>query len=185
MATLAELIAAANAKSAQPKAQTSQVKTKEMEKPAVHKTKVESSQPMFEEDSFDLLEDTIQDIAVTSVEPSFNMGISKDGNKLELGDPVTGIHKGQNMRGEVVGIEGDNITVQWKDKTVTQVKADTLTMTNVDDDMMEETMYIESVEPIQNMGFDKESFVEDTDLDSLLRGSSSSTGSSYNFNGDL
>lgn len=186
MTNLKDLLAIANGKidKAKPKAADSKVKTKEQEKFSAHKTKVESRTS--EANQFDELEQYIDDAANTSVPPNFMTGFSKDGNQLEVGDPVVGVHKGQNTSGTVVGVEGDNVTVEWKDKTVTEVKAQTLQMTNVDDDYELETMYIESYEPAQNMGFDKESFNEDGDLEDLLRGgaTSSSSGLSYNL-GDL
>ena len=124
------------------------------------------------ESQFDQLDDFIQATAVTSVPPNFSEGLSKDGQQLQVGDPVTGIFRGQEMSGQVIAVNGDKITVEWKCQEVSTVKASTLTMTNVDDDYEEETMYIEAAQPIQTMGFDKESFVEDTDLESLLRGDS-------------
>lgn len=186
MANLKELLAIANGKIAEDtaKAKDSKVKTKEQEKLNVHRTKVESR--LTEENQFDELAQYIDDAANTSVPPNFTTGFSKDGNQLEVGDPVVGIHKGQNMSGTVVGVEGDNITVEWRDKSVTEVKAQTLQMTNVDDDYELETMYIESYEPDQTMGFDKESFNEDGDLEDLLKGGTteSKSGLAYNL-GDL
>lgn len=122
-----------------------------------------------ESNSFDELETFIDDVNLGAVPPNFNTGLSKDGQQLQVGDPVTGIHRGQEMSGQVIAVQGDDITVEWKDRTSSVVKAGKLTMTDVDDAMELETMYIESDEQ-PYMGFDKESFHEDTDLLSLLRG---------------
>lgn len=131
------------------------------------------------EDAFDSLEDNIDNLASSSIPLNTgNTDLTKDGNELEVGDPVVGMHKNQRMSGQVIAVDGDDITVEWRDRTVTQVKIDTLELSDVDDDYAEQTMYIEAEEPIQTMGFDKESFVEDTDLESLLKGDSASTGSS-------
>lgn len=119
---------------------------------------------------FDELEDFSQNLATSSSQfmPASNVSVTKDGQELQPGDPVTGLHRGQNMSGQVLSVNDDTAVVEWKDREITRVKISTLTMTNVDDDYEEQTMYIESNEP--NMGFDKEAFVEDTDLESLLRG---------------
>lgn len=129
----------------------------------------ESRQFIKEENLFDELDTFIDNTAVNSTEPTFNTGLSKDGQQLQVGDPVVGIHRGQNMSGQVIAIQGDMVTVEWKDHTTSNVKAGQLELTNVDDDYEEQTMYIESAEQ-PYMGFDKEAFNEDTDLDSLLRG---------------
>ena len=129
----------------------------------------ESRQSIKEENLFDELDTFIDNTAVNSTEPTFNTGLSKDGQQLQVGDPVVGIHRGQNMSGQVIAIQGDMVTVEWKDHTTSNVKARQLELTNVDDDYEIQTMYIESAEQ-PYMGFDKEAFNEDTDLDSLLRG---------------
>ena len=67
----------------------------------------------------------------------------------------------------------------------TKVKINTLELSNVDDDYEEETMYIEAAQPIQTMGFDKESFVEDTDLQSLLNGDSNQGSFRYGVSDEL
>lgn len=155
------------------------------------KAPMRESAAIHEDTMFDELEDTIQTTAAYAVPPSFNAGVTKDGNKLQVGDPVTGIHRGQNMSGQVLAIQDDKAVVEWKDRETTKVKISTLTLTNVDDDYEEETMYIEAAQPIQSMGFDKESFVEDTDLECLLRqrvdGSMTDGGASFKYgvNDDL
>lgn len=127
-----------------------------------------------ETNALDELQDTTQDIAINSMPFTMNSGcnstLTKDGQQLQPGDPVTGIHRGQNMSGQVLSVKDDTAVVEWKDREITRVKIASLTMTNVDDDYEEQTMYIESKDPVPNMGFDKESFVEDTDLESLLKG---------------
>ena len=167
MSNLRDLLNKAQAKAEQ-KATASQTKVKSAPTYNVHNTKVESQN--IQENQFDDLDGFMSDLSNTAVPPNFNSGISKDGNQLTTGDPVVGIHRGQRMNGQVIAVNGDKVTVEWKDRSVTEVPADSLELTNVDDDYAEETMYIESNEPIQNMGFDKESFVEDSDLESLLRG---------------
>ena len=129
----------------------------------------ESRQSIKEENLFDELDTFIDNTAVNSTEPTFNTGLSKDGQQLQVGDPVVGIHRGQNLSGQVIAIQGDMVTVEWKDHTTSNVKASQLELTDVDDDYEEQTMYIESAEQ-PYMGFDREAFNEDTDLDSLLRG---------------
>lgn len=138
----------------------------------------ESRQSIQEENLFDNLEDNIDNIALHSVEPDFNIGISKDGQQLQVGDPVVGIHRGTEMSGQVIAMQGDMVTVEWKDRTTSNVKANQLELTNVDDDYEEQTMYIESADQ-PYMGFDREAFNEDADLDSLLRGRPGTTGLSY------
>lgn len=137
------------------------------------------------ESSFDDLDTFIQDISATTGTQNYDMDLSKDGNALQVGDPVVGIHRGQNMSGQVIAVNGNKVTVEWKDHSVTEVTADTLELSNVDDDYIEETMYIESSEAIQTMGFDKESFVEDTDLDSLLRGGASGAEPAFKYGANV
>lgn len=132
---------------------------------------------------FDELEDEIQDLATNSL-PINDLDLTQDGQSLQVGDPVVGIHQGYDMSGEVIAVNGDNITVLWKDRTQSTVKANTLKMTDVDSDYEEQAMYIESYEPTQNLGFDKESFNEDTDLYSLLHGDDAGS-SNYDLRGDL
>lgn len=127
-----------------------------------HRTKVESRTA--ETNMFDNLEDCIDGLDNTLIPPESDF--APDG--LQVGDPVVGIHKGQRLAGQVIDINGDYATVEWKNHDISSVKVDELELSNVDDDYEEETMYIESVQP--NMGFDKEAFVEDTDLKSLLTG---------------
>lgn len=129
----------------------------------------ESRQSIKEENLFDELDTFIDNTAVNSTEPTFNTGLSKDGQQLQVGDPVVGVHRGQNLSGQVIAIQGDMATVEWKDHTTSNVKASQLELTDVDDDYEIQTMYIESAEQ-PYMGFDKEAFNEDTDLDSLLKG---------------
>lgn len=150
------------------------------------KAPMRESASIHEDTMFDELDDAIQNTAASAMPPSFNMGLTKDGNQLQVGDPVTGIHRGQRMSGQVLAVQDDKAVVEWKDRETTKVKINTLTLTNVDDDYEEETMYIEAAQPIQSMGFDKESFVEDTDLECLLReridGSmSSGSGASFRY----
>lgn len=130
--------------------------------------RVESSS-MHEENLFDELDTFIDNTALNSTEPTFNTGLSKDGEQLQVGDPVVGVHRGQEMSGQVIAIQDDMATVEWKDHTTSNIKANQLTLSNVDDDYEIQTMYIESAEQ-PYMGFDKEAFNEDTDLDSLLKG---------------
>lgn len=144
--------------------------------------KVESKQ-VHETDSFDELEDFIDDVNLTQNEPNFNVGISKDGHQLQVGDPVTGINAGREMSGQVIAIQDEMVTVEWKDRTKSNVRANQLTLTNVDDDYELQTMYVEADEQ-PYMGFDKESFCEDTDLDSLLKGRPGEA-TSYDFRGNL
>lgn len=143
----------------------------------------ETSSRRNETDMFDELEDSIQSLATSTV-PMQSDSLTKDGQSLEIGDPVTGIHQGYNMSGEVIGLDGDRAIVRWRDNTQSKVKINTLTMTDVDAADEQEELYLESYEPVPNMGFDKESFNEDIDLESLLKGDSNSS-SRYNFNGDL
>lgn len=146
------------------------------------KAPIRESVSIKEDTVFDELDNFIQDTATLSVPPNFNVGLTKDGNQLQVGDPVVGIHRGQEMSGQVLAIQDDKAVVEWKDRETTKVKISTLTLTNVDDDYEEETMYIESAQPIQTMGFDKESFVEDTDLEALLKGEGfSKTGGGVTF----
>lgn len=137
-----------------------------------------------ETNSFDELEDTISDLAVDSVATNFNTGVSKDGIQLQVGDPVVGTHRGQNLAGQVIAIDGDMVTVEWKNKETSRVRANTLTLSDVDSDYQEQTMYVEAVQP--NMGFDKESFNEDADLEDLLKGrvGESASGASFKY-GDV
>lgn len=129
----------------------------------------ESKSSMSEENLFDELDDFIDNTVTNSTEPTFNTNLSKDGQQLQVGDPVVGIHKGQNMSGQVIAIQDDIVTVEWKDRTVSNVRAGQLELSDVDDDYEEQTMYIESAEQ-PYMGFDKEAFNEDGDLDALLKG---------------
>ena len=155
-----ELLARANAKSSAPR-------------------RVESVQRQVETDSYDELEEFIDNVNTRSANMTPTAtGLSKDGEQLQIGDPVVGIHRGQNMSGQIIAIQGDMITVEWKDRTSSTVKSSQLTLSNVDDDYEEQTMYVEAEQPY--MGFDKESFTEDTDLESLLRGrSDGSMGTTY------
>lgn len=137
--------------------------------PAKSTTRKVESKQVHETDSFDELEDFIDDVNLTQNEPNFNVGISKDGHQLQVGDPVTGINAGREMSGQVIAIQNEMVTVEWKDRTKSNVRANQLTLTNVDDDYELQTMYIETNEQ-PYMGFDKEAFHEDTDLDSLLKG---------------
>lgn len=155
-----ELLARANAKSSNPR-------------------RVESVQRKAEADSYDDLEEFIDNVNTQSSDfTPATTGLSKDGQQLQVGDPVVGIHNAQNMSGQVIAVQGDLVTVEWKDRTTSNVKANQLTLSDVDDDFELQTMYVEAEQPY--MGFDKESFVEDTDLESLLRGrSDGSYGTSY------
>lgn len=151
--------------------------------PAKSTTRKVESKQVYETDSFDELEDFIDDVNLTQNEPNFNVGISKDGHQLQVGDPVTGINAGREMSGQVIAIQNDMVTVEWKDRTKSNVRANQLTLTNVDDDYELQTMYVEADEQ-PYMGFDKEAFHEDTDLDSLLRGRPGEA-TSYDFRGNL
>lgn len=164
MSRLDELIAQATSKKPVKTNQgNSEVRQKETPVYKPHTTKVESIAS--ETNMFDNLEEFID--SVSNSEVPVEGDYAPDG--FQVGDPVVGLHKNQRMSGQVIDVDRDNITVEWKNHDVTQVKADTLELSNVDDDYEEQTMYIESNEP--NLGFDKESFVEDTDLQSLLNGS--------------
>ena len=127
-----------------------------------------------ETNQFDELDEFITDASTNSVPPNFNTGLSKDGNQLQVGDPVVGIHQGRRMSGQVIAIQNEIVTVEWRDRTTSNVKANQLELSNVDDDMELETMYIEAA-PEPYMGFDKESFTEDTDLEALLKGDATGT----------
>ena len=70
-----------------------------------------------------------------------------------------------------------------KGRTKSNVRANQLTLTNVDDDYELQTMYVEADEQ-PYMGFDKEAFHEDTDLDSLLKGRPGQS-TPYDFRGNL
>ena len=144
-----------------------------------HTTKVESQAT--ETNLFDNLDEYMDGLQTADIPPATDY--APDG--FQVGDPVVGIHKRQRMSGQVIDVDRDNITVEWKNHDVSQVKADTLEISNVDDDYELQTQYIESKEP--NLGFDRESFVEDTDLHSLLHGideNASSTGLGFKY-GDL
>lgn len=155
-----ELLARANAKSSNPR-------------------RVESAKRRVETDSYDDLEEFIDNVNTqTSDFTPAATGLSKDGQQLQVGDPVVGIHRGQEMSGQVIAVDGDMATVEWRDRETTRVRANQLTLSDVDDAYELQTMYVEAEQPY--MGFDKESFVEDTDLESLLRGrSDGSYGTSY------
>lgn len=177
---LDELIAKAKAKKADAQA-TAKSKVTQKAAPAYepHRTKVES-QTASETNMFDNLEEFVDGLQTTEVPPESDF--APDG--FQVGDPVVGIHKGQRLSGQVIDVDRDDITVEWKNHDVTQVKADTLELSNVDDDYQEEAMYIESHE--QNLGFDRESFNEDTDLHSLLSGRDEASPSGLGFKyGDI
>lgn len=141
--------------------------------------RVESAKRRVETDSYDDLEEFIDNVNTqTSDFTPAATGLSKDGQQLQVGDPVVGIHRGQEMLGQVIAVDGDMATVEWGDRETTRVRANQLTLSDVDDAYELQTMYVEAEQPY--MGFDKESFVEDTDLESLLRGrSDGSYGTSY------
>lgn len=143
------------------------------------KTSMRETSSCNEENQFDELDSFIQDTARTVVPSNYNVGLTKDGNELQVGDPVTGIHKGQKMSGQVININGDSITVEWRDRSTSTENIGNLILTDVDSAYEEETMYIEADQTRQSMGFDKESFVEDSDLESLLKGSESNTAFKY------
>lgn len=168
---LDELIAKATAKKADAQ-KVVQSKTTQHAAPTYepHKTKAES-QSASETNMFDNLEEFMDGLNTSAIPPETDY--APDG--FQVGDPVVGIHKGQRLAGQVINVDRDDITVEWKNHDVTQVKADTLELSNVDDDYVEQTQYIESRE--QNLGFDKESFNEDSDLHSLLSGRDESAGS--------
>lgn len=178
MSRLDELIARAKAqKAAVGRVEKSQVRNRKSPTEIQHhKTKVESN--IRETNMFDNLEEYIDGVNTTAVPPELDPAI--DG--FQVGDPVVGVHKGYKMAGQVIDVNGDNVTVEWKNHDVTEVKADSLELTDVDTDYEEETMYIEAQEP--NMGFDKESFNEDADLHDLLTGSNvpDSSGMSFKYN---
>lgn len=148
--------------------------------------KVESQKA--ETNSFDELGTFISDINQSSpLQPNIDYGTNLP-EQFEIGDPVVGMHKGQKLAGQVIDVNGDKVTVEWKDKEVTVVSANQLELSDVDTDYEEQTMYIESNEPY--MGFDKESFNEDSDLEALLRGDANGNiggGASFKYdaNGDL
>jgi hypothetical protein len=154
--------------SAQKPAEVNKVKTQPAPTHEPSKTKVETAN--VQEDAFDDLDTFMSDISQSAVPPNFNDGLSKDNQQLQVGDPVVGMHQGQQMSGQVIGINGNKVAVEWKNRDQSTVPANTLTLSDVDYDYEEETMYIESAVPIANMGFDREAFVEDTDLKSLLEG---------------
>lgn len=179
---LDELIARAKAKGDSQSVTTSQTKQKPAPVHDVHRTKVESVRTP-ETNAFDEMEEFMGDINTTAIPPETDY--APDG--LQIGDPVVGMNRNQRMAGQVIAVDNHMVTVEWKNRDVTQVPADQLQLTNVDDAYEEEAMYIESVEP--NMGFDKESFVEDTDLKSLLEdriegGAGTSSGLGFKY-GDL
>lgn len=164
MSRLDELIAKAKAKKPD-YSNSGNSKTTQKAAPThnVHRTKVES-QAASETNMFDNLEEFMDGLNTSAIPPESDY--APDG--FQVGDPVVGIHKGQRLSGQVIDVDRDDVTVEWKNHDVTQVKADTLELSNVDDDYQEEAMYIESQQ--QNLGFDKESFNEDSDLHSLLNG---------------
>lgn len=142
--------------------------------------RVTETKSVQEDTLLDDLDGFVQDVAASQM-PVSTANMTKDGQQLQVGDPVTGIHRGQNMAGQVIAIQDDKAVVEWKDRETTKVKINTLTLTNVDDDYTEETMYIEAAQPIQTMGFDKEAFVEDADLHDLLKGDPVNGSSSGSF----
>ena len=81
------------------------------------KSPMRDSSSMSEENSFDELDNYIQDISTSSVPPNFNTGITKDGNQLQVGDPVVGIHRGQRMSGQCIAIQDDKAVVEWNDQS--------------------------------------------------------------------
>lgn len=134
-----------------------------------------------EDNQFDELDTFITNATTNTIPTNMTINIAKDGNQLQIGDPVVGIHKGMRMTGQVLSLEPKDGTavVEWRDKTKSRIKTSQLELSNVDDDVELETMYIESDETNSKepyMGFDKESFTEDTDLECLLKG---------NANGDI
>lgn len=176
---LDELIARAKSqKGATPSVEKSQVRNRKAQgKPDIHKTKVESRTQ--ETNMFDDLEEYIDNVSNSSLAPDVEL----DEKDFQVGDPVVGVHKGYKLAGQVIDVNGDNITVEWKNHDVSQVKADDLELSDVDTDYEEQTMYIEAKEP--NLGFDKESFNEDADLHDLLTGSNvpDSSGLSFKYGG--
>lgn len=187
MSNLKELLARANAKidaPAAPAAKDNTAKVKPAPTHEPHITKVESAAAL-ETNQFDDLDDFMTGLNQTAVPPNFNQGVTKDGNKLQVGDPVVGLHQGQRMSGQVIAVQGDNATVEWKDRRTSTVPINTLELTDVDTDYEEEALFIEAAEPIQTMGFDKESFVEDTDLESLLRGGADGTSSGFKYENSI
>lgn len=183
MSRLSELIAKANAKAGDTqKVQTSKTTQKSAPDYKIHKTKVESAAN--ETNTFDDLEEYMSNIDDTAIVPGYGDDVTKGGNELEVGDPVVGMNRNQRMSGQVIAIDGPNATVEWRNRDVTQMPIDQLELTNVDDDYEEQTLYVESEVP--NLGFDNEAFVNDSDLESLLKDRvGEGPTCNYDMNGDL